>query len=74
VLFYGEKEGGNAMSIIMEKDEARRIIDRMPPNATWDDLMHEIYVREAVERGLADSKAGRTKDVKEIRAKYGLSE
>ena len=29
----------------------------------------EIYVREAVERGLADSKAGRTKDVKEVRAK-----
>jgi plasmid stabilization system protein ParE len=44
----------------MEKDVAHRIIDRMPPNATWDDLMREIYVREVVERGLADSKAGRT--------------
>ena len=62
------------MSIIMEKDEAHRIIDRMPPKATWDDLMREIYVREVVERGLADSKAGRTKDVKEVRTKYGLSE
>jgi hypothetical protein len=39
---------------------------------TWDDLMHEIYVRESIERGLADSKAGRTKDVREVRAKYGL--
>ncbi len=62
------------MSRIMEKDEAHRTIDRMPPNATWDDLMREIYVREAVERGLADSKAGRTKDVKEVRAKCGLTE
>jgi predicted transcriptional regulator len=44
----------------------------MPQQATWDDLMHEIYVREAIERGLADSKTGRTKDVKEVRAKYGL--
>jgi len=60
------------MSIIMEKDEAHKIIDRMPPNATWDDLMREIYVREAIGRGLADSKAGRAKDVKEVRAKYGL--
>jgi predicted transcriptional regulator len=58
------------MSIPMEKDEAHRIIDGMPPNATWDDLMREIYVREAIERGLADSSAGRTKDVKEVRAKY----
>lgn len=62
------------MATIMEKKEAHKIIDRMPPEATWDDLMQEIYVREAIERGLADSKAGRTKDVKEIRAKYGLQE
>jgi hypothetical protein len=62
------------MSIIIEKDEAHRIIDRLPPNATWDDLMREIYVREAVESGLADSQAGRTKDVKDIREKYGLPE
>ena len=68
------KEGESAMPIIMEKDEAHRIIDRMPPNATWDDLIHQIYVRETVECGLNDSKAGRTKDVKDVRAKYGLAE
>ena len=62
------------MSIPIEKDEAHRMIDRLPSNATWDDLMREIYVREAIERGLADSKEGRTVDVKEVRAKYGLSE
>ncbi len=59
---------------IMEKEEAHRIIDRLPSNATWDDLMHEIYVREVIERGLADSQAGKTKTVQEIRAKYGLPE
>jgi hypothetical protein len=35
-------------------------------------LIREIYVRQAIERGLDDSKSGRTKDVQEIRAKYGL--
>lgn len=54
------------------KEEARRLVDQLPGNATWEDLMHEIYVREAIERGLADSKAGRTKAVREVRAKYGL--
>jgi predicted transcriptional regulator len=58
----------------MEKAEAHRLIERMPQNATWDDLMHEIYVREVIERGLADSNAGRTKTVREVRAKYGLRE
>ncbi|MBS3906277.1 MAG: hypothetical protein KGZ49_04480 [Syntrophaceae bacterium] len=60
------------MSTVMEKEEAHKLIDRMPSSATWDDLMREIYVREATERGLSDSKAGRTKDVKEVRRKYGL--
>jgi len=62
------------MAQIMEKDEAHKLIDRMPSDATWDDLMQEIYVREAIERGLSDSKEGRTTDVREVRAKYGLSE
>jgi hypothetical protein len=44
----------------------------MPPNATWDDLMNEIYVREVIEHGLADSNKDRTRNVKEVRAKYGL--
>jgi hypothetical protein len=67
-------EGGTAMSTMIIKEEAHKIIDRMPVGATWDDLMHEIYVREVIELGLADSKTGRTKDVREIRAKYGLPE
>ena len=62
------------MSTIVSKDEAHRLIDQLPANATWDDLMHEIYIREAIEQGLKDSKAGRTKDVAEIRKKYGLPE
>ena len=62
------------MANVMGKEEAHKLIDRMPPNATWDDLMHEIYVREAIEKGVADSTAGRTRDVKEVRAKYGLPE
>ncbi len=62
------------MPTVMEKDEAHKLIDRLPPNATWDDLMREIYVREAIVRGLADSKAGRTKDVKKVREKYTLPE
>jgi len=62
------------MPIVLQKDEAHKLIDRMPPNATWDDLMNEIYVREVIEHGLADSNEDRTRDVKEVREKYGLTE
>jgi DNA-binding transcriptional regulator YiaG len=56
----------------MRKDEAHELVNRMPENATWDDLIDEIYVRQVIERGLADSKAGRTIDIKEVRREYGL--
>ena len=54
------------------KEEAKRLIDRLPEDVTWDDLMHEIYVRQSIEAGLADSEAGKVTDVTEVRAKFGL--
>jgi hypothetical protein len=62
------------MSSTNVKHEARRLVDNLPENATWDDLMYEIYVRQAIEAGLADSEAERTLDVKEVRAKFGFSQ
>lgn len=62
------------MPAVMTKEEAHKLVDRLPDRATWEDLMHEIYVREVIERGLADSRAGRTADVREVRAKYSLPE
>ena len=55
------------------KEEARRLIDKLPEESTWDDLMYEIYVRQVAESGLEDSKAGRTTDVEQVREKFGLS-
>jgi hypothetical protein len=51
------------------KDEARRLIERLPDNATWDDLMHEIYVRLAIEAGLEDSRAGKLTSVEDVRSR-----
>ena len=42
------------MASAMQKEEAHRLIDCMPDNATWDDLIYEIHVRAAIESGLAD--------------------
>ncbi len=62
------------MRSTMKKEEAHKLVDKMPENATWDDLIYEIYVRQVIEQGIYDSKAGKTKDVREIRKEYGLSE
>ena len=61
------------MQLIDVKEEAHQLLEKLPENATWDDLMYKIYARQAIEAGLSDSEAGRTIDVKDVRAKFGLS-
>jgi hypothetical protein len=58
----------------MRKDQAHRLVDKMSDDSTWDDLINEIYVRQVIDQGLADSQAGRTTDVSDVRRKYGLTE
>jgi hypothetical protein len=62
------------MSKTSIKEQAHELVDRLPEGATWEDLIREIHVREAIEHGLEDGRAGRVKGVKEIREKYGLTE
>ena len=54
------------------KEEAAKIVENLPDDATWDDLMYEIYVRQAIEEGLADSDAGRGIPIEEVRRRFGL--
>jgi predicted transcriptional regulator len=56
------------------KQKLHEIVDTLPDNATYDDMMRELYERQAIERGLADADAGRGDDVKTVRARYGLPE
>jgi hypothetical protein len=55
------------------KEEAHRLIDQLADDATWEDLMYEIYVRQAIESGLKDCLEGRTAPVEEVRRRFGLS-
>ena len=54
------------------KAEAHLLIDQLSDEATWEDLMYRIYVRQAIESGLRDVEEGRTLDVKEVRSRLGL--
>jgi len=41
------------------KKEARQLIDKMRDDATWDDLMYEIYVKQKVAAGKQAAADGR---------------
>jgi hypothetical protein len=55
------------------RDEARRIIDRLPASATWADLMYEIYIRKEMDEGIRDLEVGRTLTTEELRKNLGLT-
>ncbi len=56
------------------KQRAHALIDKLPDNATWDDMMREFYEHQAIERGLADSDADLVTDNNAIRVQCGLPE
>jgi predicted transcriptional regulator len=41
------------------KAEAHRLVESLPDSASWDDLAYEVYVRQAIDAGLAEADAGR---------------
>jgi hypothetical protein len=60
------------MEKISVKEKARLLLDDLPEDATWEDLMYRISVCRATEAGLKDSEAGRTFDVSQVRARFNL--
>lgn len=62
------------MSMQTVKEAAKQLVENLPEDVTWDDLMYQIYVRQNIEAGLADSEAGRVVEVEEIRKRFGLGE
>jgi hypothetical protein len=54
------------------KEEARRLVDNLADDSTWEDLMYQIYVRTSIEAGLTDSEANRVTEVEKVREEFGL--
>lgn len=42
------------------KKEVMRILERLPDDASLEDIQYHIYVRQKIEHGLEDVEAGRT--------------
>jgi len=53
------------------REDARRLVERLPSDATWEDLQYEIYVRQAIDAGLKDSREGRTVSLDDVRREFG---
>lgn len=53
------------------KETARQLIDHLPDQATWDDIMYEFYVKQKIEAGLKAVEEGRTIPHEEMKRRLG---
>jgi len=51
------------------KESARDLIDQMPEEASWDDIMFELYVKQKIESGIQDVSEGRVAAHEDIKAR-----
>lgn len=56
------------------RDEARRLADPLPDDATWEDVLYQVYDRQSIEAGLEDVRAGRLVTADEVRRRLELPE
>lgn len=48
------------------KEEVRKMLDKLPDKASFEDIQYHIYVLQKVERGLKDIEENRLLDEDEI--------
>jgi hypothetical protein len=52
------------------KSSAIKLVRGLSRTSTWDDLMYRIYVRQKIDAGLADLRAGRVHSHAAIRKEF----
>lgn len=55
------------------KEEAKKLIDKLPNKVTWDDIIYEFYVKKKLSMALKAAKEGRVVPHEKVRKKF-LSE
>lgn len=49
------------------KQTAKALIEHLPDQASWDDIMYELYVKQKIEAGLKAVAEGRTVPHEEVK-------
>ena len=56
------------MSIV--KEEATKLINKLPDQATWDDIMYEFYVKKKLAVALKADEEGHVISHKEVKKRF----
>jgi len=52
------------------KEEAKKLIDRLPDQVTWDDIMYEFYVKKKIATGIKAAEEGRIISHEKVKKRF----
>ena len=77
VVIHAENAGYcNSINIVRSqsmptiKQAAHELIDHLPDQATWDDVMYTLYVRQKLERSLQAAKEGKVTSQEDAKKRF----
>jgi predicted transcriptional regulator len=55
------------------REEAQKLIDALPEDTSWDDVIYQMYVRKRISKGIEAAEQGRVVTHDEVKKRF-LSE
>ena len=55
------------------REEVHKLADKLPPDADWNDVMYEVYVRQKIAEGLRDGEEGRVVGHEEVKKRFDIA-
>lgn len=52
------------------KQEAQKLIDGLPDEISWDDIIYQMYVKKKIERGMKAAREGRVIPHEEVKKRF----
>ncbi len=52
------------------KEEALKLVDGLPDEASWDDVIYQMYVRKKIEKGIEAADEGRVLTHEEVKRQF----
>jgi len=52
------------------REEAQKLIDALPEESSWEDLIYQMYVRKKIAKGIAAAEQGRVVDHEEVKKQF----
>ena len=54
------------------KEQVKALVDQLPEDVSWDEVLDRVRVRRLIEIGSRDAQAGRMTGLEDVRQRFGL--